>query len=149
MKKNYRIVLLSQSLHADDANANDLLFVEPFLKHSTISATRSIQETLSMYAHLDFVIGMRLHSLILAVDHTIPFLALSYETKTRELLKDLEYDYFLDCSTFEITAFENQFNSLENEAQKVKFALQQKNDTIKADLQKQIDQLLQQCISTL
>lgn len=77
---------------------------------------------------------MRLHSCILSVVHSIPFLALSYETKTRELLSDLDYHFSLEANNFNITSFQTLFSDLESKADDVKFALQQKNDTIKADL---------------
>jgi len=146
LKKNYHIIFLSQSLHTDDQNANDHAFVEPFLTHPDVSATKSIQETLATYKNLNFVIGMRLHSLILSVVHTIPFLAISYETKTRELLKDLEYTHFLEAKNFDFQTFKTVFLELESSTNDVKFALQQKNDTITADLQKKIDTLLEKII---
>jgi len=36
---------------------------------------------------------MRLHSMILAVDHHIPFIGISYGKKTQYLLEDLDWKY--------------------------------------------------------
>ncbi len=36
---------------------------------------------------------MRLHSIILAVDHHIPFIGISYGKKTQYLLQDLDWKY--------------------------------------------------------
>lgn len=36
---------------------------------------------------------MRLHSMILAVDHHIPFIGVSYGKKTQYLLEDLDWKY--------------------------------------------------------
>jgi polysaccharide pyruvyl transferase WcaK-like protein len=78
---------------------------------------------------------MRLHSLILAFVHAVPFLALSYETKTQELLRDLGYDFKVSTKTMNFEKFIEQFLRLENQTDTVKFALQAKNDTIKQQLE--------------
>ncbi len=144
LQRNYQIVFLSQSIHPDDQNANDKIFTEQFVNSSKIQSTKTIEETLEAYKTLDFVIWMRLHSCILSVVHSIPFLALSYETKTRELLSDLDYHFSLEANNFNITSFQTLFSDLESKADDVKFALQQKNDTIKADLWEKIQSLLSQ-----
>jgi len=55
---------------------------------------------------------MRLHSLILAIVHAIPFLAISYSKKTDELIRSLEYEYSLQAATFDITLFKECFLEL-------------------------------------
>lgn len=142
LQKNYQIIFLSQSIHPDDQNANDKIFMGRFANHPNIQVTETIQETLEAYKMLDFVIGMRLHSCILSVVHSTPFLALSYETKTKELLLDLDYHFFLEANNFDITLFQTLFSDLESQASNVKLALQQKNDTIKSDLWEKIRSIL-------
>ena len=129
-EKNLEITFLSQSIHPDDIHANDALFAKQFaLPQETI--TKNLSETLEAYKSLDYVIGMRLHSLILAVVHAIPFVALSYETKTRELLTSLEYPYVLDVQNARLESFVELFESLMHEEKSVKFDLIAKNDTMR------------------
>jgi polysaccharide pyruvyl transferase WcaK-like protein len=99
-----------------------MIFSTHFSKPSD-KITQSLTETLEIYPELDFVIGMRLHSLILATVHAIPFLALSYETKTQELLHDLAYDYMLNVKKGDFVDFQRKFSDLEKQAKEVKFAL--------------------------
>lgn len=121
-EKGYQLVFLSQSIHPENIEANDEYFASQFAKRPEI-VTKTLPQTLTAYESLDFVIGMRLHSLILATAHHIPFLALSYETKTKELMKDLDYEYTLDVKKVSFRAFKEMFEQIEANAPGVKFAL--------------------------
>lgn len=62
---------------------------------------------------------MRLHSMILAVDHHTPFVGVSYGKKTQYLLQDLDWKYahMSDVSAVQIIEdvldIENQYPELE------------------------------------
>ena len=43
-----------------------------------------------MFGGLDLVIGIRLHSLIVAATQGVPFFALSYDTKTDNFVEEME-----------------------------------------------------------
>ena len=88
-------------------------------------------ETLAAYKELEFVVGMRLHSLVLSVVHAIPFFAISYSKKTDELMRSLHYDFTLSAHTFSLEYFKARFITLEASKKEVQFALEAKNDTIK------------------
>jgi hypothetical protein len=55
--------------------------------------------------------------------HEIPFLAMSYETKTREFVRSLDYPHILDIKTLQIKDFQQAFDHLTQTASEVKFAL--------------------------
>ncbi|MDD2487762.1 MAG: polysaccharide pyruvyl transferase family protein [Candidatus Gracilibacteria bacterium] len=112
-KKGYRIVFLSHSIHQKDALANDYVFLKDISKKYGIEMTSDIRKTLDMYKKLDFVIGMRFHSLILSLVYNIPFLALSYSQKTDELLKEFKYDHKMDPKRFEFEKFIKMFEHIE------------------------------------
>lgn len=49
----------------------------------------SLSEAMKIYASLDLLLGMRMHSNILAAIHGIPFIAIGYEHKTEGIAKQL------------------------------------------------------------
>lgn len=70
----------------------------------------SIHEVMSYTAGFDMVIGMRLHSLIMAAASKVPVLALSYDPKVTEFMKEMELK---DCiNTNELTE-ENFYHAVE------------------------------------
>lgn len=55
--------------------------------------------------------------------HEIPFLAISYETKTREFVRSIDYPHILDVKALQIEDFQQAFGYLTQTASEVKFAL--------------------------
>lgn len=58
-------------------------------KATLLSDNYNPDEMLSIYAELDFLLGVRLHSLIFAVLNNIPFVAISYDPKVNSFLEML------------------------------------------------------------
>ena len=56
-----------------------------------ISGKYSPQEIMGIISQLDFLIGMRLHSLIMSATQGVPALAISYLPKVKDVLKQLGY----------------------------------------------------------
>lgn len=135
-KKWYKIVFLSHSIHRFDDLANDYLFLKDISKKYWITITKDINETLSYYNKLDFVIGMRFHSLILSLVYNIPFLALSYSQKTDELLKEFSYDFKINPDKFSFEEFVKMFEKIEEN--KSLFDFSEKLNIIKNDLENNI-----------
>jgi len=129
-KKGYSCVFLSQSLHPTDSIANDEQFAKKLFPEGHI--THTLAQTLDWYPKLDFVVGMRLHALILSFVHGVPFLALSYSKKTDEFLKIVEYPHSLSCQELDIADFYRQFEDLEQDAERIKFAFGEKSLKIDA-----------------
>jgi polysaccharide pyruvyl transferase WcaK-like protein len=53
-----------------------------------VKITQTIEQTLAAYPLCDVLLGMRLHSIILASVLHIPLLAVSYSTKTKTILSE-------------------------------------------------------------
>jgi polysaccharide pyruvyl transferase WcaK-like protein len=134
MANGYEPVLLNHSFHPGNQSTNDDLFLSSLKDKYQLRATQTIQETLETYKELEFIIGMRLHSLILSFVHAIPFFALSYGKKTDAFIREINYEYSLAASIFEIEIFKKRFLELEKEKNEQKFALSRKNDTIKREI---------------
>lgn len=95
LKKNYHIILLPHSLHPDDEKAHDGYYLQKFLLPG-VSITQTIEQTLAAYTMCDCIVGMRLHSIILASVGNIPLIAISYGAKTRAILREM-WQNFLDA----------------------------------------------------
>lgn len=92
LSQDAEIVLLPHSFHNEDAQANDYIFLKKFLRVGRkISIRNNMQGVYEQYTKggLDLCIAMRLHSIILSQVYEIPFIALSYSTKTDEILKNI------------------------------------------------------------
>lgn len=88
----YEILLLPHSLHPTDEISHDGYYLQDFLSPG-ISTTQTIEQTLEGYKKCHIMLSMRLHSMILAIDHHVPFIGISYGKKTQYLLQDLDWKY--------------------------------------------------------
>jgi polysaccharide pyruvyl transferase WcaK-like protein len=93
LQKNYTVYLLPHSLHPDDTKSHDGYYLQKFL-FPGVKITQTIEQTLATYPECDVIIGMRLHSSILALVMHIPLLAISYSTKTRAILTEMNQSFF-------------------------------------------------------
>jgi len=92
LKKWWQVILLPHSFHKTDKLANDYLFLSKFLRiNEKIRIISSMEEVYKTYIYKEFDIclAMRLHSIILSQVYEIPFVGISYSTKTDEILKDI------------------------------------------------------------
>lgn len=140
-KAGYKIVFLSHSIHQKDVLANDYLFLKDIAKKYNIEITSNISDTLKTYKKLDFVIGMRFHSLVLSIVYNIPFLALSYWQKTEELLSDFSHKFKLNSKEIEFEDFIKKFSELVS-ANKALFDFWVKIDKIRQEYLSIITNLL-------
>lgn len=92
LSQGYEILLLPHSLHPTDENSHDGYYLQNFL-FPGVSTTQSIEQTLEAYKKCHIVLSMRLHSMILALTHHIPFVAISYSQKTNILLEEINWNY--------------------------------------------------------
>ena len=93
--------------------------------------TQSIEQTLEAYKKCHIIISMRLHSMILAIDHHIPFIGISYGQKTAELLSESHWEYAYDIKV--------QSDTLLNSIQKIESEyalLEKKLETLHSEFQK-------------
>lgn len=134
MAHGYEPIFINHSFHPENISANDDVFLAGLQEKYHIHSTQNLEETLAMYKELEFVVGMRLHSLILSFVHAIPFFAISYGKKTDEFIRGINYEYSLAARVFDIEIFKKRFLQLEKEKNEQKFALSTKNDTIKREI---------------
>jgi polysaccharide pyruvyl transferase WcaK-like protein len=92
LRKNFTIYLLPHSLHPDDVDAHDGYYLQKFL-FPWVKISQTIEQTLTIYPLCNIIIGMRLHSIILASVMKIPLIAISYGTKTTSILTEMNQPY--------------------------------------------------------
>ena len=73
----------------------------------------SIKEVLVYTASFDLVIGMRLHSLIMAAASKVPVMALSYDPKVTEFMKEIEVSHCLDTTSLTAESFMRELKVVE------------------------------------
>ena len=89
LKKWWEVILLPHSFHKTDLLANDYVFLSKFLRvNEKIRVISSMEEVYKKYIYKEFDIclAMRLHSIILSQVYWIPYIWVSYSTKTDEVL---------------------------------------------------------------
>jgi len=96
LKKDAEIILIPHSFHKTDKKANDYLFLnkcrDVWKKHlNKIYICKNIQESYNIYTEkkIDLNLASRLHSIILSQVYEIDFIAISYSTKTDEIISYL------------------------------------------------------------
>lgn len=108
-------LFFSHSFH-EKIDENDAISMNKIAQKYNIKQTKNIQETLTLYSELDYVIAGRLHASILSTVYAIPHIILSYSRKTDEFAKLINYNYILPSKDFDIELFKISFLQLINES---------------------------------
>jgi len=88
-----KVILFSTNCPKDLHTAHDIFrLAQPFIQERKIEIFPScaLRDLSAFLPTLDLVVGTRLHSLILALLHNVPILALSYQDKVAALCEDLD-----------------------------------------------------------
>lgn len=89
-----------------------------------ISEHLSPQIMANIIGRSDFLIGMRLHSIIYAIIYNIPFIALNYSMKVKAILQYMHLnDYILDLNTLDLESFTEMFSTYHIEDVKQKMTV--------------------------
>lgn len=93
-------------------------------KMKVIDRELSIEETIAYTACFEFIIGMRLHSLIMAAAVGTPMVALSYDPKVTDFTKEMGIDYCINVSGITSALVEKKVQKLVTDLEKEKEHIQ-------------------------
>jgi len=63
--------------------------------NNILEQINTTEKMLNLISNIDIIIGFRLHSLIFAILKNKPFLAISYDDKVENLLRDINWKYYI------------------------------------------------------
>ncbi|OOB79411.1 MAG: polysaccharide pyruvyl transferase CsaB [Epulopiscium sp. Nuni2H_MBin003] len=115
-----------------------------------IEQSLTINKTLSYTANFDFIIGMRLHSLIMAVATNTPVIALSYDPKVENVMSEMQLHHHIKIDEISPNEILSQIKyieqNLESEVKFIKYIKEERTqdiyipiDHIKKILQEEVD----------
>ena len=70
------------------------------IKNRILPRVEDPRQLLAFFSKLDFVIGLRLHSLVFAAFNCVPFLGLAYDPKVSSFVKNYNDGEFIDINDF-------------------------------------------------
>ena len=127
---------------AGETEQNDSLFIKKVMSGKTYNTTKTIKQTLDIFPNLYAVIGMRLHAGILSCVHDIPYIPISYGSKTDELVSSLEIEQLsLKPSEMTFELFEKIWHNFIQNYDKEKENMISKHQIFKKDLIKHLETL--------
>ena len=105
--------------YSEDMEAAEMVASKVKVPVKVIDRELTIDEAVAYTAEFDMIIGMRLHSLIMAGAVGTPMIALSYDPKVRGFIKEMKLSYCIDTENIDrndlITMVDELTNQLEIE----------------------------------
>jgi polysaccharide pyruvyl transferase CsaB len=129
--ENYNTTSIFIPMHYPyDIEASKIIVSKMKNKAYVISNKYNISEVLNLISQLDFLIGMRLHSLIFAVKFGVPVIGISYEPKVDGFLKLIGQTPDINIKNINFTDFKNKFDILWKNKDQMRLEIIQKNKDI-------------------
>ncbi|MGL6174203.1 MAG: polysaccharide pyruvyl transferase CsaB [Cellulosilyticaceae bacterium] len=120
--------------YSEDLEAAKLVVQKMNSKIHLIDRELTIDEAVAYTANFDCIIGMRLHSLIMAGAVGTPMLALSYDPKVEGFMKEMALPYCIDTNKIEskeiITMLDELTSQLEIKKEEVKSAYEMHKEKV-------------------
>lgn len=88
-----------------------------------VDKSLSIKEVLAYTASFDFIVGMRLHSLIMAAACHVPMLGISYDPKVTSFIQEMKVPYCINSNELTSENFKKALCQLEAEKEEQKESL--------------------------
>lgn len=110
-EKNAFILLLPMKLK-DDIPICRKVAEKLTCPHRVMEEALSLQEQLSIFGALDYLVAMRLHALIYGALSKVPIMGISYDPKVRGLLKDLNWPYWVEYEALTTLHLKVQFEAV-------------------------------------
>ncbi len=133
IEKGYNLYLLPM-YYEQDLNIAQEIYSQLGDNTKLINKKLTIEETLAYTASFDFLIGMRLHSLIMATVAATPVVALSYDPKVKAFADEMQMQYCIDVNEISKDnigeALTNLIENLDTEKQRLRLAYNKKIEDV-------------------
>lgn len=124
--KDYDIYLMPM-YHKEDLSISEELANHLGERVHVIRQEMTIDEVVAYTAQFDFILGMRLHSLIMAHAVGVPMIGLSYDPKVEGFLKEVHASYCVDVHHLNITRLKEYIDELAEHLEEEKQRIDQVN----------------------
>lgn len=124
--KDYDIYLMPM-YHKEDLSISEELANHLSERVHVIRQEMTIDEVVAYTAQFDFILGMRLHSLIMAHAVGVPMIGLSYDPKVEGFLKEVHAPYCVDVHHLNITRLKEYIDELAERLEEEKQRINQVN----------------------
>ncbi|MGL4363566.1 MAG: polysaccharide pyruvyl transferase CsaB [Cellulosilyticaceae bacterium] len=139
LEKNYNVYLIPMYYDEDLKIAKQVAEGFDTDKVHLMEEKYSIDEIVGIISCMDFIIGMRLHSLIMAIALDRPCIAISYDPKVTNIMKEMAVDNIIDVDKINGEQLKNTIeiflSNEEKEQQKIKTAYEMR----RSDLEKPVE----------
>jgi polysaccharide pyruvyl transferase CsaB len=92
IQKGWNVYFLPMQFPADVSPSEDIMNLMTEKGAILLDQKMNFHEIISFIGHMDFVLGMRLHSIIIAAVHNVPFVGISYDPKINRFLERVGMD---------------------------------------------------------
>jgi len=133
VKKHTSVVIKPFPLHINDVNGDNLLMQTYF------DAKKNNEFNIDDLIQSDYLIGMRLHSLIFATQLGVPFVAVSYASKIDNYLEDMGLSNFV-VNVNNFKALPKKIAQLKTQKESISQRLLQSSHTNEIEINRVIDQ---------
>jgi polysaccharide pyruvyl transferase WcaK-like protein len=141
LEKWYDPVFLIHSTEWEEAQ-NDLTYVRRVMQGKKYNTTNTIEQTLKLYPTLYAVVGMRLHSGILAIAHGLPLIMISYGPKTDEFSNLIDNKWYtLPPHDLTLDGFVKLWEDLERNYTSRQANAMERHKTIRSELVRKLKTL--------
>lgn len=104
IRKDWNVYFLPMQYPADVSPSRDIMMQMKEPGAILLDEKMNFQEIISFIGHMDFVLGMRLHSIIIAAVLGVPFVGVSYDPKIDRFIERVSMD---SAGNIQTLTFEN------------------------------------------
>lgn len=124
IEQGYDVYLVPMYYQEDNAVAK-MLHKRLGEKSKLLDRELTIEETIAYTANFEWIIGMRLHSLIMATAVNVPMVALSYDPKVKDFVEELKIKHCIDTEGINKEIVMHEINALLNQFSEEKMQLEE------------------------
>jgi polysaccharide pyruvyl transferase CsaB len=92
VRKGWNVYFLPMQFPSDVSPSEDIMNLMQEQGAVLLNEKMNFHEIISFIGHMNFVLGMRLHSIIIAAVHNVPFVGISYDPKINRFLERVGMD---------------------------------------------------------